>query len=129
MKKNILRLFLVTLALSLLACATELVRSPATLLAGGPQAQMMQISKLAVLDFGPSHAKQLLPGSRWSLVGNVPQGSVFKPVDGVLTIHGANAYEAYLVISAAKVVGFYLPGERAWTALQNPVAIEMNAAQ
>jgi hypothetical protein len=127
MQKILGSFFLAALILNLLGCAAELVRSPSILVAGTSSGQLMQVSKLAVLEFGPSQSKQILPGSRWSLVGSVPQGNVFKPVDSVLTVHGANAHEAYLVIRAGQVVGFYLPGERAWAALEKPVAIELIA--
>jgi hypothetical protein len=127
MKNTLYVASLISLVFSLFACAAELVRSPATLVASSSPVQTMQVSKLTVLDFGPGLSKQLLPGSRWALLGSVTQGKVYKPIDSVLTIHGANAHEAYLVVEAGRVVGFYLPGERAWSALEKPAAIEINA--
>ena len=38
----------------------------------------------------------------------------------VFTIEGANMHEAYLVLREGRVVGFYLPGERAFSALEPP---------
>jgi hypothetical protein len=66
-------------------------------------------------------------GTRWDLVGEVAHGKVYKSKDSVFFLQGANSHEAYLVISGVKLVGFYLPGEKAWSPLDPPIDMEFTA--
>jgi hypothetical protein len=61
--------------------------------------------------------RTLRSGSRWTLVGGIAQGLVYRPDGGVLTVEGANVHEAYLVVSGTELVGFYLPVEKAFVTL------------
>ena len=62
-------------------------------------------------------------GSKWRFVGRTPHGDVFRPVDGVFTVNGANVHEAYLVMAEGYLVGFYLPGEGAFSSLPNKIRL------
>lgn len=76
------------------------------------------MGSLVTLTLSTGYQRSLLTGSRWEHVGSVPQGDVYRPVGTVFTIEGANMHEAYLVIRGDSVVGFYLPGEKSYSALQ-----------
>lgn len=47
-------------------------------------------------------------------VGTDPHGDVYKTEDQILTVEASNVYEAFIVISAGDLVGFYLPVEDAF---------------
>jgi predicted acetyltransferase len=47
--------------------------------------------------------------------GRSQEGQVYKPVDGVFTVEGAQVHEAHLVLEGDRLVGFYLPVERAFS--------------
>ena len=71
------------------------------------------------LELPTAYDRLLKQGSRWIPVGNIPQGAVFRPDGHVLTIEGAHVHEAYIVISTERLVGFYLPVEKAFSPLPN----------
>jgi UPF0288 family protein (methanogenesis marker protein 3) len=119
---------LICIATLILGCAAEVVRTPEQLVVSS-QAAQIELTKLVTVELSPGNEKKLFTGTRWMSVGNVKQGEVFKPVGTVFSIQGANSHEAYLVIAEKKLVGFYLPGDRAWSALKAPVAIEFKAVQ
>jgi hypothetical protein len=52
-------------------------------------------------------------GTTWDLVGTCAQGDVYKSKDQVLTVEASHVHEAYLTVSHGKLVGFYLPAEKA----------------
>jgi hypothetical protein len=62
-------------------------------------------------------------------VGSIAQGQVFRSVDSVLTIEGRQVHEAYLVISGGALLGFYLPGESNYAALEAPVPLFIGDTQ
>jgi len=59
--------------------------------------------------------------STWKYIGNINSGKVYKPVDDVFSIEGIQQYEAYLVISGGKIVGFYLPASSNFSPLTKQV--------
>jgi UPF0288 family protein (methanogenesis marker protein 3) len=118
----------ILLSILIVGCAAEVVRTPEQLTVSA-QAVQIELTKLATIDMGPGNEKKLFTGSRWQSIGNIKQGEVFKPVGTVFSIQGANSHEAYLVLSEKKLVGFYLPGDRAWSALNASLAIEYKVVQ
>jgi hypothetical protein len=68
-------------------------------------------------------SRVLQRSSEWHRIGRIPEGEVYRPVSGVFTIEGANVHEAHLVVKGTTVVGFYLPGERAFAPLTAPKTI------
>lgn len=104
------------LTLGLAACAPEVVRRPEALapMAGSPGSSI-EILKEAKVDVGPGYRRTIWEGSVWTRVGRVSQGEVYRPVTHVFTVEGAHVHEAYLVLDGDRVVGFYLPVERAFS--------------
>jgi hypothetical protein len=109
-------------AMLLSGCAAEIVREPAEL--GSGPSTSIQIKRLATVVLPTGYQRSLLTGSRWQRIGTIRQGSVFRPVDTVFTIEGANTHEAYIVVRETQLVGFYLPGERAYSGLPSPVDLD-----
>jgi len=65
---------------------------------------------------GPGYQRVIRRGSLWTQIGRTVEGDVYKPVDRVFTVEGTHVHEAYLVLAGDRVVGFYLPVERAFSA-------------
>lgn len=109
-------LLVVPLSLLLAACAPEVVRQPTQLMPVTEQpASAIEILEDASVPVGPGYQRVIPRGSIWTRVGRAVQGEVFKPVDRVFTVEGTHIYEAYLVLDGDRVVGFYLPVERAFS--------------
>jgi hypothetical protein len=66
------------------------------------------------------YERELQQGTHWKRIGRITQGDVYKTRDQILTAEASNIYEANLVVSAGKIVGFYLPVESAFTPLEEP---------
>ena len=75
------------------------------------------------LDSG--YERTVAKGTQFVEVGTLPKGRVLKPVDSVFTIEGAHIHEAYLVLDGQRIVGFYLPVERAFSPLSYPVSLPL----
>ncbi|WP_455202798.1 hypothetical protein [Kaarinaea lacus] len=90
------------------------------------ESEILQTNKLTHLWLDTGYSRTIEINSKWSLVGsisnkNIQGGKVYKPVNDVLTIEGTQIYEAYLVVSNGKIVGFYLPASSKYSPLKNQV--------
>ena len=71
--------------------------------------------------------QKLMGGSRWINVGATAEGAVYRPLGGPVTvIGGKNNYEGYVVVRDGSWVGFWLPYERAFSPLSQPVPVKLN---
>ena len=118
LRRSILAFCLCALLLSI-GCAPKVKRIPATLI---PISQAEYIDSFNLSDdliivLHTGYKRKLKRGARWNFVGKIPEGNVFKSNDQLLTVEGAHVHEAYLVISNGQLVGFYLPVEKAFSAL------------
>ncbi len=66
-------------------------------------------------------SRTLRHGTQWKFVGTLPQGEVFRSSDQALTLECSNVFEAYLVVSGVRLLGFYLPVERGFVKVSEPV--------
>jgi len=126
-----LRNSVATLALSVLtACATEVVREPVTFSAQAPSTQPDYVVEAAIAVSSNSGYERRVPaGSRWRLVGTIPQGDVYRRVDDVFSIEGAHMHEAFLVVAQGQLVGFYLPVEKSYSPARSAVPIAVQRRQ
>lgn len=109
---------------SLGACAPMVSTAPATLAidnAAGPS--RIQLKTPAEIRLETGYTRKLAAGSSWQRVGALPQGAVYRPVGTIFTIEGRQVHEAYLVIADQRLVGFYLPGEQAYSPLSTAVPL------
>jgi hypothetical protein len=113
------------LVAGIVACASELERSHVRFssYSDGAQHTMLRVPKALTLTPSTGYSETLKAGSTWQRTGTIPQGDVYRPVGMVFSVEGANRHEAYLVISADRIVGFYLPGEEAFAPLPHPVLL------
>ena len=114
-------LLALAVAFILQGCASEVARSGVAFRpAQAKMRRTLEVGSLLTLTLATGYQRSVPTGSRWEYTGSVPQGEVYRPVGTVFTIEGANMHEAYLVLREGRVVGFYLPGERAFSALEPP---------
>jgi len=73
------------------------------------------------IQFDGGYKRILKQGTKWNCIGRIVQGEVYKTKDQILTIEASNVFEAYIVVSSRKLVGFYLPVEHAFSALEHPI--------
>lgn len=107
----------VVLAVCLAGCASEVRRQPAELMAVTPVTPMRTSDAVAIhLDSGYRRVIEARTG--WVEVGSVSQGRVYRPLDTVFTVEGRHSHEAYLVVNDGRLVGFYLPVEKAFSPLK-----------
>jgi hypothetical protein len=107
------------------ACAADLERSDVRFASCSedPQRTVLRIPEAVTRTPSTGYAETVKTGSTWERTGTIPQREVFRPVGTVFSMEGANRHEAYLVISADRIVGFYLPGEETFAPLPRPVPL------
>ena len=113
----------VALAFIVVGCASDVVRQRVNLeeRSGSTLTLVNQVE----VRFDSGYERTLRNGTRFKEVGRIPQGTVLQPVDTIFTVEGRHVHEAYPVIDDAKIVGFYLPVEAAYTPLSIPTAIQL----
>jgi hypothetical protein len=107
-------------------CASEVRRQPVEMTAGVPEAGQRFVTGAAVEAVPDSgYRRTIAAGTEFVVVGRIAQGLVLKPTQTVLTLEGAHMHEAYAVHRDGMFVGFYLPVERAYSALSKPVSMPL----
>jgi hypothetical protein len=118
-------------AVALLGGCAHSVRTEAAKLSPALEqpAKLIRLEREALIVLPTGYKRRLKPDSKWRHVGSIAQGQVFRSVDSVLTIEGRQVHEAYLVISGGALLGFYLPGESNYAALEAPVPLFIGDTQ
>jgi len=108
---------LTLLVVVLTACAPEVVRRPTefTPAADGSDGTIEVLADLPITVGPDGYSRVISKGTVWRRTGRTGEGDVYKPVDSVFTVEGAQVHEAYLVLNDDRIVGFYLPVERAFS--------------
>jgi hypothetical protein len=102
----------------LVGCAFDVIRveqAPATLITAPSSKPSFVLEQDVPISLEFGYKRVLQKGTRWTYVGAIAKGDVYKTNDQVLTVEASNIYEAYIVVEASKLVGFYLPVERTYT--------------
>lgn len=110
------------------ACAFDIVhvkQIPAHLECKADPSANFTLEKETKVSLGTGYSRTLKANTYWTLVGSLPEGCVFKTRDQVLTVEASNIYEAYLVVNADKLTGFYLPTEETYSPLDKPLTISV----
>jgi len=114
--------------LLLTACAFDVYRAdltPVPLESPATSQRAFELQEQVDLDIGHGYKRTLKRGTIWTPVGTIPYGDVYKTSDQILTIEASNIYEAYIVISASEMVGFYLPVENAYSPLERNATLSV----
>jgi hypothetical protein len=106
---------LVAAAIVFAGCASEVARTQVRLDAAAGERPRIALAKETTVYSSSGYSRVLPAGSRWELRGTLPQGKVYKRLEGIFTVEGAHVHEAFLVVSENKVVGYYLPVEQAFS--------------
>lgn len=77
------------------------------------------------ITLGTGYRRTLENGTKWHYVNSLTQGDIFKTTDQILTIEGSNIFEAFIVVSQEKLVGFYLPVEETYSPLKEPITLPL----
>jgi hypothetical protein len=103
-----------------LSCAFDLVhvkQLPTKLDTTQQKSPSFILEKEEKIDLGTGYSRVIKAGTKWDYVGTTKNGDVYNTKDQILTVEASNIYEAYIVISSGKLVGFYLPVEKTFSPL------------
>jgi len=112
---------LVVCAALVASCASEVQRQPVEFTAAVAELGQRFITT-APVELRPEsgYARSIQAGTEFVVVGRIAPGLVLRPTSTVLTLEGKHMHEAYAVRDRDRLVGLYLPVERAYAALPNP---------
>jgi hypothetical protein len=114
-----LKTYFLSLLLFVSGCATVVKQQVA--LQPVESAEILSVNHTITIRLDTGINRTIKAGSKWKYTGNVNSGKVYKPVDDVFSIEGTQQYEAYLVISGGRIVGFYLPASSNFSPLTKQV--------
>ncbi len=69
-------------------------------------------------------SRTLRKNTHWFAVGRLAEGEVYRSREQVLTVECSNVFEAYLVVADDRLVGFYLPVEKAFSRLDEAIPLK-----
>ena len=105
----------------------EVVRHESSLTPAAAATRVTLASPVQVqLDSG--YARSIAAGTEFAVAGTIAEGRVLKPTRTTFTVEGAHMHEAYPVERAGRLVGFYLPVEKSFSPLSNPVNLPLQGA-
>ncbi len=108
----------------LCGCAMEVVRHPSTLAPVSAPARFVLVERAEFrLDSG--YTRTIAAGTQLVDFGTIAEGRVLRPVSTSLTVEGRHMHEAYPVERSGRLVGFYLPVEKAFSPLSSPIALSL----
>lgn len=113
------------LAVALGGCASVTTSAAKLSRVEADNARSTVLTKSVVVKLDTGYERVLPEGSVWREAGSVPEGAVYRPVGRILTVEGSQVHEAWLVVSHERLVGFYLPGEAAYSPLSAVVSLNL----
>lgn len=124
--------FVIVVLLLLSACAFDVIilqKTPAQLVALPESGERwtLWMDMQATLPAGRVSGLRSL--TVWQRVGTLDQGEVFRTKDQIVTVEASNIYQADIVVSGGKLVGFYLPVDHMFTRCTTtaPLSLAKNA--
>ncbi len=128
--KFVLRSFmLLSLSVFLSACAFDVMRLkqiPVELRTDSVYKESFSLTDDIKVPAGPGYSRILKAGTRWECVGEISQGKVYQTKDQILTVEASNVFEAFIVVTDQKLVGYYLPIEGTFFPLDDPEKLPIN---
>jgi hypothetical protein len=108
----------------LAACAGEVVRTPVQLSPlPAHESRRYVATQPASIQLDSGYERSIGSGTQFMDIGRIEQGRVLKPTSTTFTIEGSHMHEAYPVVNGGRIVGFYLPVERAFSPLSRPTPL------
>jgi hypothetical protein len=128
MSKGAMKILFIALfihAVFISGCAFDLAHvkyQPARLESAGNGGEAFTLSSDTLIQGAPcGYSRTLRKGTRWEHVGRLLEGIVYRSQEQTLTIECSNVFEAYLVVDGEYLVGFYLPVEKGFSALNKSI--------
>ena len=112
----------------LYACAFDVIhlkRNSCQLEKGKSNVESFKLGKEIQITLDTGYSTTLKDGVIWDYVGFIPAGEVFKTKDQILTVEGSNIFEAYIVVSSGRLMGFYLPVQKAFSPISDPKDLQI----
>jgi len=109
------------IVLLLHGCAFDVIhvrQSPCQIEKGKSNSKSFRLSKEVQVTLDTGYNRKLKDGVRWDYVGDIPPGQAFRTNGQIVTVEGSNSFEAYIVVSSGKLVGFYLPVQKAFSPMK-----------
>lgn len=122
---------LLHLAVVLLGALLTLGFTTRVHLAPGPTAaaaQVIHLQDAAPFRMAIGPGAVLPAGSRWRAAGAIAQGTVYKPLNVVVMLEGQRVDEAWPVIKAGLLQGFFLPSEARFAPVRHAVPLALAVA-
>jgi hypothetical protein len=130
MMKTSLRRFVLTMSVivGLIAgCAFDLMDvryTPATIQSlAQPERTFVLTGDVLVSQAPCGYSRTLRRHTRWELMGAIPAGDVFRSRDQTFTVECSNVFEASLVVSGDRLVGFFLPVQHGFVPIADPIPL------
>ena len=120
-----------SLWLLLTACAASVAYTPASftpITTTGQRAPVTLDRQIEVL-LDTGYMRTLKADSQWTRMGVIGQGDVYKRQDAIFTLEGAHVHEAWLVVDADRLIGFYLPVERGFSPLKQAIPLSFSSTR
>ena len=114
-----MKTYFLSLLLFVSGCATVVKQQ--VVLQPVDSAEIFSVNHTITISLDTGINRIIKAGSKWRYTGDINNGKVYKPVDDVFSIEGTQQYEAYLVISGGRIVGFYLPASSNFSPLTKQV--------
>lgn len=112
MTNKITRFSIAILAFLVFSCAANQTQLRSQLVPTENQAAIYMLEEAVIVKASKSAASNLKEDTRWSKVGSIEQGHVYRTRDQVVIVNSFNVHEAYIVVKGENVVGYYLPIEK-----------------
>jgi hypothetical protein len=117
------------LALLLAGCAAHVPVRSANLLPLTALAPDLEFDASWPIRLSTGYTRDVPARSQWRAAGMLPQGTVYRPLNTVFAIEGRQVHEAWLVVQAGALQGFYLPAENNFSPLSPPLSLPKGATR
>ena len=127
---KIVRFWLLIYAVMTFGCAFDLAHvkyQSAKIDAAGADGVAFTLTEDTPIHGAPcGYSRTLRKDTRWDAVGKILEGVVYRSRDQTLTIECSNVFEVYLVVSGQRLVGFYLPVEKGFSPIDEPIQLPIS---
>lgn len=113
--------FALVLSFAVAGCAAPVPMRPAALAPLAAPAPDLHFASAWPIRLSTGYTRDVPAPSRWRAAGALPQGVVYRPVDTVFAVEGRQVHEAWLVVQAGALQGFYLAAEGSFSPLSPPL--------
>lgn len=117
---------LIFVALAAAACAPEVRRESVVLSESSASRSQVVLDQGVRVQLDSGYDRTIAVGTTFAAAGTIAQGRVLRPTNTVISVEGSHVHEAWPVVRDGRLVGFYLPVERAFTTLSSPVAVSLS---